>query len=60
MFEGGNFCVIEYGIDLAVKRAGVIKDIIAKNGGTVVDTKKGKAFLIFSRKGKSRLLYYFE
>jgi hypothetical protein len=41
MFEGGIFCILEYGIDLAPKRAGIIKDIITKNKGNIVDVNKG-------------------
>jgi hypothetical protein len=46
MFEGGTFCIIEYGIELAPKRAGIVKDIISKNKGTVVELNKGIIYLI--------------
>jgi DNA polymerase/3'-5' exonuclease PolX len=56
MFEGNNFSIIEYGIDLAPKRAEVLSNVIIKNKGVVIDSSKSKRLLILV--GKANIHYY--
>ncbi len=42
MFTGLKFSIIECGVDLAKKRAQIIKDIIVKNSGQIIPLNESK------------------